>query len=427
MAVKGGNINYLEKSRNKRAVVDLTTFIIVAGLLTTSTYPAIYSPYFWDEAKHSGDDPAAARSDEGLPLSFSQWFRAMNGVSFVFSVSAIFSAVLTLITLQFFNTFDKRANDKKRELKPWASSILKRSYSLTWLQLLLSLGSAVTAAGIALFQFDGLKPGKTAFAFVLLTVVIGIVWWFILGKRGSMVADCRKRSELHDSTRIGTPIFLMPETAVKPHANFLPCPGSTMSVAIQRGTKLNTCQLNIFNALWSSSDVRRVLQNLAWEQLGLGCLLRLQAKLLKLQIWASALPSLGQVFSPSLGPLCFMGSPSGATHAYQDIEMAFLAAFLTMGVSYRSVDIRKQRVHIPLVQCHITGFSQAVPFTLGHDNEKVTILALVEKGADCNTMCKICFLSTPSRAMQAPRHAKAAILRIYVRCLKRWWKALDLS
>ena len=77
-----------------------TSYVIVAGHLTTSTYPAVYAPYVTDAQSAALTDT----TDTGQPgldaprLEF--WFRFLNGMSFAFSLLTITGSLsLMIITL----------------------------------------------------------------------------------------------------------------------------------------------------------------------------------------------------------------------------------------------------------------------------------------------------------------------------------------
>lgn len=67
------------------------TFIVVFGLLTTSTYPATYTP-------------AVSQEQIGGKLlthaNFYACFRLVNGISFLLSVVTIFGSLLLVLELQ---------------------------------------------------------------------------------------------------------------------------------------------------------------------------------------------------------------------------------------------------------------------------------------------------------------------------------------
>jgi len=83
----------LRPASNKQMTTILTTFIVVSGLLTTSTYPATYTS-------------AVPQEQTGGKLlthaNFYAWFRLVNGISFLLSVVTIFGSFL--LVLEFAKT-----------------------------------------------------------------------------------------------------------------------------------------------------------------------------------------------------------------------------------------------------------------------------------------------------------------------------------
>ena len=81
----------LRPTSNKQMTTILTTFIVVSGLLTTSTYPATYTS-------------AIPRDQTGGKLltqaNLYAWFRLVNGISFLLSVTTIFGSALLILELQ---------------------------------------------------------------------------------------------------------------------------------------------------------------------------------------------------------------------------------------------------------------------------------------------------------------------------------------
>ena len=182
-------------------VQDLTTYILVSGLLTTTTYPALYSQYFLftdsssasaltsgvpqpETPDASAGCPPAVGQSISIDTSLSSWFRAMNGVSFAFSVGAIFIAVLTMATLQY-------SSETGPESRLWPAGRVKAAYFTIWVLLLLSLASALTGAGIAACTFDTFAAGWLAFGCLIIavtTVYYGIMMTAQLAWYGNIVS-----------------------------------------------------------------------------------------------------------------------------------------------------------------------------------------------------------------------------------------------
>ena len=161
----------LRPTSNKQMTTILTTFIVVSGLLTTSTYPATYTS-------------AIPRDQTGGKLltqaNLYAWFRLVNGISFLLSVATIFGSCLLILELQrHASAKDGARPDMFR--REFAQRLL-RVYTTVSYSLLLSLLVAALAVSISSIAFERIATACISLAFVGLT--IAICCWFYWSTQG---------------------------------------------------------------------------------------------------------------------------------------------------------------------------------------------------------------------------------------------------
>ena len=157
------------------------TLIVVSGLLTTSTFPALYAPDAVPEGSAS-----AIVSANGL---FSA-FRATAGVSFAFSIVTICISLMFILVLQSVAGVE----DGLRQLKfsRVTAAQLGHLYHVTVASFYLSLGTSFAAAILAGLRFDTRAAGVTLIVFVgvaaVLVAAVMLRTWLTLTKIGTAKA-----------------------------------------------------------------------------------------------------------------------------------------------------------------------------------------------------------------------------------------------
>jgi len=165
----------------RRLNKQLFTMIVVSGLLTTSTFPALYAP----DAAPEGDGSAIVGAD-GL---FSA-FRATCGVSFVFSVVTICISLMFILVLQSVAGVE----DGLRQLKfsRVTAAQLGHLHHVTVASFYLSLGTSFAAAILTGLRFDVRAAGVTLIVFVgvaaVLVAAVMLRMWLTLTKIGTAKA-----------------------------------------------------------------------------------------------------------------------------------------------------------------------------------------------------------------------------------------------
>lgn len=161
----------LRPTSNKQMTTILTTFVLVSGLLSISTYPA--NVRLRD----------TARSDWGQPLSQANlyaWFRLVNGISFLLSVTTIFGSALLILELQRHpSAKDGARPDMFR--REFAQRLL-RVYTTVRYSLLLSLLVAALAVALSSIAFYQIAAACISLACVGSTVAV--CFWFYWSTQG---------------------------------------------------------------------------------------------------------------------------------------------------------------------------------------------------------------------------------------------------
>lgn len=151
--------------------------IVVSGLLTTSTFPALYAP---DAAPDAEGTASAVVSGSGW---FSA-FRATCGVSFAFSIVTICISLMFILILQGISGLDD--SFRQRKFHRVTVQQLGQLYHVTVASFMVSLGTAFAAAILAGLRFDAKAAGIILIVFVGVTavVVLGILFrtWLTLDR-----------------------------------------------------------------------------------------------------------------------------------------------------------------------------------------------------------------------------------------------------
>lgn len=114
----------------------LNVIIIVSGLLTTSSYQALFSGY-------PGD------ASTGAVATLQSCFRAANAISFLASVVTIVVSALLIMALHKFASLDGQSIT----LTPWSRALLYLGYQLAVYAFFASLAAALAAVGFASYGF----------------------------------------------------------------------------------------------------------------------------------------------------------------------------------------------------------------------------------------------------------------------------------
>ena len=139
-----------------------TTYVIVAGLLTTSTYPAVYAPYSLDNS-----------DTELVGESFGeQFFRFLNGVSFVCSLITIVGSLSFIQILVSPNSLSDIPLGPVKTLGYLHYTIF------LFLHLTICLAVVGVTAWFAAFPTD--PSFVIANAVILLFILIGFLHWLRL-------------------------------------------------------------------------------------------------------------------------------------------------------------------------------------------------------------------------------------------------------
>jgi hypothetical protein len=135
-----------------RTIGVLVVTITVAGLLTTSTYPGVYS-----QVPTGFETGTLVRGGYHKP-SFEQWFRALNSVSFMMSLVTICSALgmIVAINVEGYTRLRKFG-------RLW--------YGATELSLVITILAAYAAAILAIFLYISTDAGVLSIVFSFVTVI----------------------------------------------------------------------------------------------------------------------------------------------------------------------------------------------------------------------------------------------------------------
>ena len=140
--------NPLDPEARQLQTTILTTYIIVAGLLTTSTYPAVYTPTV-SEVVDSDTGSALLTSTNLIWL-----FRMFNGMSFVCSLAAIIGSFSLIICLNTKLGGYQKIVLPKSVLRWW-----NRVHHTVQVIFLMALASAAAAMLLAALRFDRVGYG----------------------------------------------------------------------------------------------------------------------------------------------------------------------------------------------------------------------------------------------------------------------------
>lgn len=150
----------------------MTAIVVVSGLLTTSTYPAVYTSF--QAPPRSG--PILRRAIlEGS--TYADIFRVANVISFLVSVLAIVSALMVTLSLHLHSRLSSQQDHEDDILRTWAAGCMYFMYMSAIQAFFWSIGFAVVAVIFASLSFDLFVTGWVQIAGIvvvipLLTVVV---------------------------------------------------------------------------------------------------------------------------------------------------------------------------------------------------------------------------------------------------------------
>jgi hypothetical protein len=144
----------LIKANSDRWVSSLNVIILVSGLLTTSSYPAMYA-------------------DFAEVHVLTPWFRVSNIISFLCSMVSIATSAMIILALNK-NPVQSGPIAQQVQLEKWSGALMYMGYRIVTITFFCSIGAALVAAGFAGWIF----LATTAYRNVFLD---SIVVWALLG------------------------------------------------------------------------------------------------------------------------------------------------------------------------------------------------------------------------------------------------------
>jgi hypothetical protein len=156
--VRLGSLRGLHREAvHKRWFDTLTTIIIVSGLLTTSSYQAVYSSYAVYTAT-PGKCPAAVAAASGessnvadacpAPGAAEVGFRTANAISFLTSITTIVSSAMVIFAInEFVLDPDDTTKALNVELADWSCVLIHIGYKLATTSFFVSLAASIAAMG----------------------------------------------------------------------------------------------------------------------------------------------------------------------------------------------------------------------------------------------------------------------------------------
>lgn len=155
---------------HKRWFDTLTTFIIVSGLLTTSSYHAVYSSYALYPAT-----PGVCRDPNVCPApgTAEVAFRTANVIAFLMSISCIIISVVVIVSLNRVVMVDAGSGTGNRVvMADWSCALINMGYRIAITSFCMSVGAIIAAAAFCSAAF--FPPGAalwTVYGFLLATVI----------------------------------------------------------------------------------------------------------------------------------------------------------------------------------------------------------------------------------------------------------------
>jgi hypothetical protein len=159
--------NVISRSINVMLVV-----ITVSGLLTTSTYPGLYTQLPTDY----GNGTLIERSSGFNDASLEKWFRVLNGISFFLSLVTI-SIALSLITILARNEYN------------YLDRAGKRLFRASIIFLVLSIFFAYAASVMSIFLYVERSIGWACFAISMLLIVVVAFVIFVVPLSDTIAKD----------------------------------------------------------------------------------------------------------------------------------------------------------------------------------------------------------------------------------------------
>jgi hypothetical protein len=153
----------LQLEMTKQWLKLLQSMILVSGLLTTSTYQAVYSGYYEPKNLTMPSTVAAHR----LLGNKMELCRVVNLASFCCSLASIMASTVIIIWLNHYVLCDIKG---KVMLRSWAAALVHSTYTLALATFCMSLLLAFFAAALAALGFMT-QPWS------LLLAVMVLLWW----------------------------------------------------------------------------------------------------------------------------------------------------------------------------------------------------------------------------------------------------------
>ena len=155
----------LTKSRAARDAKSLGTLIVVAGLLTTSSFPAFFS-----------NTPSAPRplfTNPHIP----GWFKVSNAISFALSLLTIFTALVVILSVNADDQLPGQPHDLKGRFR--------LLFYVSTVSFRLSLLSAMVAVvlGVCFLPSNETHAALVAFVLVLAIVVCVLIFFLVSSLR----------------------------------------------------------------------------------------------------------------------------------------------------------------------------------------------------------------------------------------------------
>jgi hypothetical protein len=126
----------------------LNVIIIVSGLLTTSSYQAMYSGFGNSDSGGDANGTFSSAQQENNVVTIQAAFRMANTVSFLASLVTIVVSALIVLALQKFATV---ASAEARVLTKWSQALMYLGYRLSVYSFFTSLAAALLAVGLAAY------------------------------------------------------------------------------------------------------------------------------------------------------------------------------------------------------------------------------------------------------------------------------------
>ena len=154
--------NRLRPGANRQMTTRLTTYILLAGLMTTSTYPATYS--------------AAVSPDQHGGNTFFKceacfaWYRVLNQLSFYSSLATILGSVLLIVQLQSYPL--QEDGGSAWHFTQSSAKRLEVLHRLTTYSLLVCLAAPFAAITLGALVFDQIGSAIASLCLVVIVLIV---------------------------------------------------------------------------------------------------------------------------------------------------------------------------------------------------------------------------------------------------------------